>query len=547
MKIVFISDFYLEQGINGGAEICNNELLNHIKKKHDLIKFNSREISYNDIIENKDNFFIVSNFMFLEDKIKNCLLNLKYVIYEHDHKYVSTNDPSKFVDMLVPQKYLINKEFYKNAIAVLCQSKIHSEVLRKNLLIDNIINLGGNLWSENNLNLLESKLNVEKNIKNSILVSQNKNKGTAQAIEYCKKNNIDFYGIHQADYNEFIDKLSKTENLYFFPQWLESFNRVSVEAKILGCKIITNKLIGAASENWFKLYTGKELINFLKEKNNKIIKVFTDIISNNNYQKYFIEKVKIPKVSLITSLYKSEKYLSHFLEEITKQTVFDSCELIIVNCDNNSNVDNLIKSYCKKFKNIKLIKSEKFLNVHESANLAIKNSTGEFLCFANVDDIKAYNSIEILSKSLFFDSNVDLVYGDCFQTNKINDFFYENLENKNLYEHSLYDFHKNNMIKCLPGPMPMWRKNLHDKYGYFDENLKYAGDWDFWLRCVEGGSKFKKIYEVIGLYYQNPEGLSTKLENAVEKKKEERYIFNKYRNVFSDIVYKNYERYFNEE
>ena len=547
MKIIFIADFYLEQGINGGAEILKNELLNHIKKKYDLIKFNSQEISYNNIIDNKDNFFIVSNFMFLEDKIKNCLLNLKYVIYEHDHKYVSTNDPSKFVDMLVPQKYLINKEFYKNAIAVLCQSKIHSEVLRKNLLIDNIINLGGNLWSEDNLKLLESKLNVEKNIKNSVLVSQNKNKGTIQAIEYCKKNNIDFCEIRQSDYNEFIDKLSKTENLYFFPQWLESFNRVSVEAKILGCKIITNKLIGATSEDWFKIYSGIKLINFLKEKNNDIVKVFTDIINNNNYQKYFIEKIKIPKISLITSLYKSEKYISHFLEEITKQTIFDDCELVIVNCDSNSNVDNLIKSYCEKYSNIKLIKSKKFLNVHESANLAIKNSSGEFLCFANVDDIKAYNSIEILSKSLFFDNNVDLVYGDCFQTSKINDLFCENLENKNLYEHSLYDFNKNNMIKCLPGPMPMWRKNLHDKYGYFDENLKYAGDWDFWLRCVQGGTKFKKIYEKVGLYYQNPEGLSTKLENRLEKKKEETYIFNKYKNVFSDIIYKNYERYFNEE
>ena len=57
--------------------------------------------------------------------------------------------------------------------------------------------------------------------------------------------------------------------------------------------------------------------------------------------------------------------------------------------------------------------------------------------------------------------------------------------------------------------MPMWRKNLHNKCGFFDETYKSAADWEFWLRCSFAGEKIKDVKEIIGLYYFNPKGLST--------------------------------------
>jgi tetratricopeptide (TPR) repeat protein len=52
---------------------------------------------------------------------------------------------------------------------------------------------------------------------------------------------------------------------------------------------------------------------------------------------------------------------------------------------------------------------------------------------------------------------------------------------------------------CYMGPQPMWRKKLHERYGWFDESLASAGDWDFWLRMAEGET-FLHIDEVLGLY-----------------------------------------------
>ena len=58
------------------------------------------------------------------------------------------------------------------------------------------------------------------------------------------------------------------------------------------------------------------------------------------------------------------------------------------------------------------------------------------------------------------------------------------------------------MVKCLPGPMPLWTRFIHDKSGFFDDKeCDYADDWEMWLRAVARGSKFKKVDKTVGLYY----------------------------------------------
>jgi hypothetical protein len=81
----------------------------------------------------------------------------------------------------------------------------------------------------------------------------------------------------------------------------------------------------------------------------------------------------------------------------------------------------------------------------------------------------------------------------------------------------------------LPHNNPMWRKKIHEKYGYFNQQYASAGDWDFWLRCTFGGSKFKKCKDILGVYYFNPKGISTNVENESWKKEQEKEIFMKYR------------------
>ena len=171
---------------------------------------------------------------------------------------------------------------------------------------------------------------------------------------------------------------------------------------------------------------------------------------------------------------------------------------------------------------------------------------GEFVTVGNVDDRRRNDCLEVQAKHLMFNDDVDLVYGDCLQTRIINETFEKNSSNGSLYEHSLNKFSKENMIKCLPGPLPMWRKNIHDEVGYFNGDYDYANDWEMWLKMVDNGSKFLKIHEKLGLYLFNEEGRTTSKETFGIKLKEEAKLFFKYKHIFGEKNFKKYKNYFSQ-
>tara|TARA_R110000868_G_scaffold404502_1_gene682730 strand:+ start:196 stop:1836 length:1641 start_codon:yes stop_codon:yes gene_type:complete len=543
-EIVFVSDFFLEEGVLGGAETFNHELIEVIKSRgYSLNKLKSNLIQPNHIFKNK--FYIISNFLTMSEEIKNTFVkeSISYIILEHDHKYVATNNPTKFKNMIAPQVYVINQLFFGAAKVVYCQSKIHTETFQKNLFTNNLVNLGCNLWSKNHIEILSKYINSDKTKENVILYSNNKNKGTGQTVQFCKDKGIDFEYIMPSEYEKFIEQLSKSKTLYFFPQWLESFNRVTVEARILGCKIVTNKMIGAASEPWFKKLKGEDLLTFIDEQRENVIsKILAPI---QGAEPDFFKAPESPKISIITSMYKAGEYIEHFMSEVTKQIIFNKCELIILDANSPDNEKIVIDKYLEKYDNIKYLRLSETLSVQETMNIGLDMATGEYLTLWNVDDTREYGALKILSHHLTTDPNVDLVYADCFQTYTKNERFDNNTSAGYWYEHSRFEFSKKAMIKCLPGPLPMWKRKMTDDNGKFDESLKFAGDWEMWLRCVSSGSRFKRINRTLGLYYMNPDGLSTSKSNQAEKFKEERSLFNKYKDIFGEKVYNQFKEHFN--
>ena len=535
-KIVFISDYFIDE-ILGGAEKCNDVFIKKISPQYKVEKIKSSRVTPDFISKNKNNCFIVANFFELSEAVKKHLHECFYIIYEHDHKYVNTNNPALFKNFEIPVENLINIEFYSKARAVLCQSTLHSEILFKNTLLTNIVNLAGNLWSNQDLKQLQSNIGTKKTIKNAIMKSSNKNKGEPVAVNYCQKNNIDFEFIMPQSYQNFLKNLAKVENLYFFPQWVETYNRVSIECRILGCKLITNGLIGVTKEEYFNL-EGQELLDFIKENNNNVIDKIISVIKQkfDNFYKPF----DIPKVTFITSLYKGSEYLKGFLENITNLDLFETSELLIYDADSPEKEHSICEPYLKKYDNIKYKRLDKNYSPTAVLNFGIKGSTGQYLTTAPVDDIRDKNYLRWTIKSLLeTDENTCLVYGNCLQTNNSNETMEKNTAST-LYEHSIMNFSKENMIKSLPGPMPVWKKSVHEKIGLFDENYRYPADWEMWLRMVDNDYLFKKINKTLGLYYFNSSGLTTSEDTRIQKTKEESKVFFKYKHIFG----RNYEKYY---
>lgn len=133
-KVVVSSDFFLEE-IRGGAEFYNEELLQSLAKNHDVIAIKSEHLTIDFFKQNKDAFFIVSNFVLLNEAVKQALINdnVRYCILEHNPAWNKQDNPLRYPKSIVPENQLQHVEFYKNACAVLCQSQLHADITKKNL------------------------------------------------------------------------------------------------------------------------------------------------------------------------------------------------------------------------------------------------------------------------------------------------------------------------------------------------------------------------------------------------------------------------------
>ena len=277
-SVIFVADFF-KKDLLGGGESNDNVLINHLLSNGYKVDCKRcTEITSRDFGKNK--LFIISNFVSLTEDNKQNLKNENYIIYEHDHKYVKTRDPSKYKNFLATEKNIVNSSFYHNAYAVVVLSKICKEVIEKNLNIENVYNIGCSLWSEEKFNYLSTLTSAKKKNKFVVLNSSNPTKNTNEAINFCKKNNIDFDLLDPCDERKLLQELSKYQGLVFLPSVLETFSRISAEAKMLNCKLLTKpKLLGFASEKDIFTLNGEKLIEQLKLRNKKALQLFLKLLS----------------------------------------------------------------------------------------------------------------------------------------------------------------------------------------------------------------------------------------------------------------------------
>jgi hypothetical protein len=276
-----VSDFFIDE-VSGGAEINDDILFQELSKKINIKKVKSQNFSIN--IARTNSLFIISNFALLNPQIIEYLVKnkKKYIIYEHDHKYLIGRNPGIYKSFTAPPEDIVNKLFYENSLAILSQSNFHKNIIQKNLNINNVINLGGNLWNDDILEYMKILSKKEKKDICSIMFSEIPHKNTLDAIKYCEVKNIKYELISDNDYKKFLEKISNNNTLIFLLKTPETLSRICVEARMCNMKVITNNMVGATQEEWFFL-KGEELINFMRKKKEEIINLIVDKYNENFY------------------------------------------------------------------------------------------------------------------------------------------------------------------------------------------------------------------------------------------------------------------------
>jgi hypothetical protein len=231
-----------------------------------------------------------------------------------------------------------------------------------------------------------------------------------------------------------------------------------------------------------------------------------------------------PRVSIITSIYKSSKFLFSFLLDVKRQSIFSDCEVLLLDANEDDSDYKIIEPFID-IKNFKYSKINK-CNVYEAWNIGIDKSKSNILTNWNTDDRRAYNSLEKQVKFLEDNSKYDGCYGPTI-ISKIENEIFENCKSQDVFRALEFNL-KNQLAHNSPHCMPVWRKSIHSVCGKFDTSYNSAADYDMWMKALQNNIKFKNIEEIVGLYYFNPLGISTNLKFRERTLQEELEIRSKY-------------------
>ena len=194
---------------------------------------------------------------------------------------------------------------------------------------------------------------------------------------------------------------------------------------------------------------------------------------------------KRPLVSVIIPIFNGSQYVGNLFSTLTNQ-IFTDFEVIFV--DDGSS-DDTFQQIQKKIKAFKQLNVRAFRSSHQglaaTRNIGIRRSMGNYLTFLDCDDSwqenKLKSQVEFIAKSdsVAVFSKISLVSVDGnISLSKCN---------KQRIAESPLDLITRKFIVYGGGSNIMCKREIFDEVGLFDETLKFAEDFDMWIRISKAG------------------------------------------------------------
>jgi len=226
------------------------------------------------------------------------------------------------------------------------------------------------------------------------------------------------------------------------------------------------------------------------------------------------------KISIIIPTFNKANFLPKAIQSVFNQT-YQNFELIVVDDGSTDNTKEVVKKFQTKDKRIKYFFQENSGGAAKPKNVGIKNASGEYIAILDADDEWLSEKLELQLK-LLEDQRLDFVGCYSLVIDAQNNF-------KSIY---IIPNYKNVLDNILmrdymgSGSSMMYRKDIFDKSGLFDENLKTAQDWEMRIRLAQE-YKFAPVEKVLFKYYVHENNISSSVPYK-EKLKDLDYIYNKY-------------------
>jgi glycosyltransferase involved in cell wall biosynthesis len=216
------------------------------------------------------------------------------------------------------------------------------------------------------------------------------------------------------------------------------------------------------------------------------------------------------KVAVIVSLYNAADKVKFFLTALSQQTLVKQgvVEVILIDSSSPTNEREVVESFLQKNPlNAVYARSEKRETIQAAWNRGIGLAKAPYLVFLGVDETLYPEGLEVLAADLDQNPGIDWVMANSLVTA---------VEKTGVYKHDIMSYDRTGATKdhtyletCyLSWVGGMYRKNLHERFGYYDETFGASGDTEFKNRILPY-INVKFIPKMLGLFLNYPDGQTT--------------------------------------
>lgn len=184
-----------------------------------------------------------------------------------------------------------------------------------------------------------------------------------------------------------------------------------------------------------------------------------------------------PKISIVTPSYNQGQFIRQTIDSVLGQN-YPNLEYFIIDGGSSDNTLDILRSYGDKLDWV----SEHDRGQADAINKGMRKATGEILSFINSDDYYTPGTFEMVAQK-FSQTGCQWLTGDYRivdqDSREIQGFivrykrFLRKFSSKTLFS----------MVNYLAQASTFWHRDLWIRTGVIDSTLRYALDYDIWMRA----------------------------------------------------------------
>lgn len=213
----------------------------------------------------------------------------------------------------------------------------------------------------------------------------------------------------------------------------------------------------------------------------------------------------LPEVSVVMTVFNSEKYLEEAVKSILDQTL-KNIELIIVDDASTDNGLNILRKFNDP--RIHIFKLEKNYGPSYARNYGIKEARANYVALMDSDDVAVRSRLQLQYNELK-NGTANAVFSEYFLINDCG----EKVKRKQM-DYSIADTEALLLIYTpICCPTVMIEKKLLENIS-FNNSMRFAEDYDLWCRLIIAGVKFHHLKEPLLSYRIHDDQSSGKKSNT---------------------------------